>query len=127
MTTRVEVEGLLREVAPQALAALVRRYGDFGTAEDAVQEALLAAALQWPAEGVPDSPRGWLIAVAARRLIDWRRRESARRGKEAAAPQDRRTIRQLLTDRDEVDRKKRVKKARQADRTERATAERRKP
>ena len=85
MTTRVEVEGLLREVAPQALAALVRRYGDFGTAEDAVQEALLAAALQWPAEGVPDSPRGWLIAVAARRLIDWRRRESARRDKEAAA------------------------------------------
>jgi predicted RNA polymerase sigma factor len=85
VTTRVEVEGLLRELAPQALAALVRRYGDFATAEDAVQEALLAAALQWPAEGVPESPRGWLISVAARRLIDWRRRESARRGKEAAA------------------------------------------
>jgi len=80
-----EVEGLLRELAPQALAALVRRYGDFGAAEDAVQEALLAAALQWPQLGVPDSPRGWLIAVAARRLIDWRRRESARRSKEAAA------------------------------------------
>jgi predicted RNA polymerase sigma factor len=83
--TTGEVEGLLRALAPQALAALVRRYGDFGTAEDAVQEALLAAALQWPDQGVPDSPRGWLIAVAARRLIDWRRRESARRGKEAAA------------------------------------------
>jgi RNA polymerase sigma factor (sigma-70 family) len=80
-----EVEGLLRELAPQALAALVRRYGDFGTAEDAVQEALLAAALRWPEEGVPERPRGWLIAVAANKLVDWRRRESARRGKEAAA------------------------------------------
>ncbi len=85
MRSAPEVEGLLRELAPQALAALVRRYGDFGAAEDAVQEALLAAALQWPQLGVPDSPRGWLIAVAARRLIDWRRRESARRSKEAAA------------------------------------------
>ena len=85
MTTSVEVEGLLRELAPQVLAALVRRYGDFGNAEDAVQEALLAAALRWADEGVPAQPRGWLIAVAARRLIDWRRRESARRGKEAAA------------------------------------------
>jgi predicted RNA polymerase sigma factor len=80
-----EVEGLLRELAPQALAALVRRYGDFGTAEDAVQEALLAAALQWPDQGVPERPRGWVIAVAANKLIDWRRRESARRDKEAAA------------------------------------------
>src|SRR5947209_10983420 len=80
-----DAEDLLRCLAPQVLGALVRRYGDFGTAEDAVQEALLAAALQWPEQGVPDSPRGWLIAVAARRLIDWRRRESARRGKEAAA------------------------------------------
>jgi RNA polymerase sigma factor (sigma-70 family) len=80
-----EVEGLLRELAPQALAALVRRYGDFGTAEDAVQEALLAAALHWPDQGVPERPRGWLIAVAANKLIDWRRRESLRREKEAAA------------------------------------------
>ena len=85
MRSTPEVEGLLRELAPQALAALVRRYGDFGTAEDAVQEALLAAALRWPAEGVPEKPRGWLIAVAANKLVDWRRRESARRGKEAAA------------------------------------------
>jgi RNA polymerase sigma factor (sigma-70 family) len=79
------VEGLLRELAPQALAALVRRYGDFGTSEDAVQEALLAAALQWPTHGVPERPLGWVIAVAARRLIDWRRRESTRRIREAAA------------------------------------------
>ena len=63
-------EDLLRELAPQVLGALVRRYGHFDTAEDAVQEALLAAALQWPADGTPDSPRGWLITVASRRLTD---------------------------------------------------------
>ncbi len=85
MNTATEVEGLLRDLAPQVLTALVRRYGDFGNAEDAVQEALLAAAVRWAADGVPEQPRGWLIAVAARRLVDWRRREYARRGKEAAA------------------------------------------
>ena len=68
---------LLRELAPQVLGVLVRRYGQFDAAEDAVQEALLAAALQWPAEGVPDNPRSWLIAVAARRLVDEFRSESA--------------------------------------------------
>ena len=85
MRSTPEIEGLLRELAPQALAALVRRFGDFGACEDAVQEALLAAAQRWPDEGVPERPRGWLIAVAAHKLVDWRRRESARRGKEAAA------------------------------------------
>ena len=85
MSSAAEIEGLLRELTPQALAALVRRYGDFGSAEDAVQEALLSAAQQWPTQGVPESPRGWLITVAARRLIDWRRRDTARRDKEAAA------------------------------------------
>ncbi|WP_436491746.1 RNA polymerase sigma factor [Actinokineospora sp. HUAS TT18] len=80
-----DVEGLLRELAPQALGAVLRGGADFGAAEDAVQEALIAAARQWPEEGVPDSPRGWLIRVASRRLIDWQRREAARRGKEAAA------------------------------------------
>ena len=64
------VEELLRELAPQVLGALVRRYGQFDACEDAVQEALLAAAPQWPADGVPDNPRGWLITVAARRLTD---------------------------------------------------------
>ena len=59
-----EVEDLLRRLAPQVLGAVVRRYGHFDTAEDAVQEALLAAATQWPADGVPDNPRGWLITVA---------------------------------------------------------------
>ena len=85
MRSTPEFEGLLRELAPQVLAALVRRYGDFGAAEDAVQEALLAAALQWPHQGVPNNPRGWVTAVAARRLIDWRRRDAVRHRREAAA------------------------------------------
>ncbi len=72
-------EDLLRDLAPQVLGAVVRRYGHFDTAEDAVQEALLAAARQWPAEGVPDNPRGWLIRVAARRLTDLLRADQARR------------------------------------------------
>ena len=63
-------EHLLRELAPQVLGAVVRRFGDFAAAEDAVQEALLAAAAQWPRDGVPDNPRGWLIQVAARRMTD---------------------------------------------------------
>ena len=61
---------------------MIRRFGDFSAAEDAVQEALLAAALQWPEEGVPDNPRGWLIQVAARRLTDHWRTELARRRRE---------------------------------------------
>jgi RNA polymerase sigma factor (sigma-70 family) len=73
----------LRELAPQVLGAVVRRYGDFGAAEDAVQEALVAAALQWPRTGEPDDPRAWLIQVAARKLTDQVRSESARRRREA--------------------------------------------
>src|SRR5205809_2647582 len=76
-------EYLLRELAPQVLGAVVRRFGDFAAAEDAVQEALLAAALQWPEEGVPDNPRGWLIQVAARRMTDHLRADLARRRREA--------------------------------------------
>jgi RNA polymerase sigma factor (sigma-70 family) len=76
------IEGLLRELAPQALGALVRRHGQFDACEDAVQEALLAAALQWPADGFPDSPLAWLITVAERRLTDEWRSESARRRRE---------------------------------------------
>ncbi len=75
-------ENLLRELAPQVLGAVIRRFGDFAAAEDAVQEALLAAALQWPEEGVPDNPRGWLIHVAARRMTDHVRAELARRRRE---------------------------------------------
>ena len=78
-------EDLLRELAPQVLGALVRRYGHFDTAEDAVQEALLAAAVQWPADGVPGNPRGWLITVASRRLTDLLRSEQARQRREEAA------------------------------------------
>src|ERR1700744_2428233 len=75
-------EDLLRELAPQVLGALVRRFGHFDTAEDAVQEALLAAATQWPADGIPARPRGWLITVASRRLTDLLRAEQARRRRE---------------------------------------------
>ena len=78
------VEGLLRELAPQALGAVARRYGDFADAEDAVQEALLAAAAEWPTK-LPDSPLSWLIRVASRRLIDEYRRTDARRRREDLA------------------------------------------
>ena len=77
-----EVERLLRELAPQALGAVIRRFRDFSSAEDALQEALIAAADQWPREGLPDNPRGWLIHVAGRRLTDVRRSEFARRQRE---------------------------------------------
>jgi RNA polymerase sigma factor (sigma-70 family) len=79
------IDDLLRELAPQVLSSLVRRYGDFDTCEDAVQEALLAAALQWPAEGVPANPKGWLTTVAARRWIERWRQEAARRRREQTA------------------------------------------
>jgi RNA polymerase sigma factor (sigma-70 family) len=81
------LEELLRQLAPQVLGALVRRYGHFDTAEDAVQEALLAATRQWPAEGFPDNPRAWLITVASRRLTDLLRSEQARRRREDAVSQ----------------------------------------
>lgn len=78
-------EHLLRELAPQVLGAVIRRFRDFAAAEDAVQEALIAAALQWPREGVPDNPRGWLIQVASWRMTDYLRSEMARRRRETAA------------------------------------------
>ncbi|MGW4771666.1 RNA polymerase sigma factor [Nocardia sp. NPDC004278] len=76
------IEDLLRELAPQVLGTLVRRFGDFDTAEDALQEAMLAAATQWAADGLPDNPRGWLIQVAHRRMADAVRAEVARRRRE---------------------------------------------
>ncbi|MER6950036.1 DUF6596 domain-containing protein [Nonomuraea sp. NPDC000554] len=79
------VEGLLRELAPHVLGALLRRDGDFDACEDAVQEALLAAAVQWPSEGVPASPRGWLITVASRRRTEMWRADSARQRREERA------------------------------------------
>jgi RNA polymerase sigma factor (sigma-70 family) len=78
-------EHLLRDLAPQVLGAVIRRFRDFAAAEDAVQEALIAAAAQWPREGVPDHPRGWLIQVAFRRMTDHVRGELARRQRETAA------------------------------------------
>jgi len=80
--TAIRVEDLLRELAPQVLAALVRRYGQFHLCEDASQEALIAATAQWPAGGLPDNPRGWLITVASRRLMDQVRSEQSRRNRE---------------------------------------------
>ena len=83
MTASIEI--LLRDLAPQVLGALVRKYENFDTCEDAVQEALLAAAQQWPGEGIPDNPKGWLITVASRRWIELWRNESARRRREENA------------------------------------------
>jgi RNA polymerase sigma factor (sigma-70 family) len=77
-----EVEDLLRRLAPQVLGAVVRRYGHFDAAEDATQEALIAAATQWPDGGIPDNPRGWLITVASRRLTDLLRADQARQRRE---------------------------------------------
>jgi len=78
-------EHLLRDLAPQALGAVIRRFRDFAAAEDAVQEALIAAAAQWPLEGLPGNPRAWLIQVAFRRMADHVRSELARRQRETAA------------------------------------------
>ena len=89
MSTDAGVEDLLRQLAPQVLGALVRRYGHFDACEDAVQEALLAAAVQWPEQGVPENPRGWLITVASRRLTDQLRSEQARRRRGRTAPRRR--------------------------------------
>ena len=76
------VQDRLRNLAPAVLSALLRRYRDFGGCEDAVQEALLAAAMQWPTQGLPDNPKGWLISVATRRLTDQIRADTARRLRE---------------------------------------------
>jgi predicted RNA polymerase sigma factor len=78
-------DGRLRELAPRVLGAVVRRYGDFADAEDAVQDALIAAAAEWPTEGEPDNPLGWLIRVASRRMVEQYRREDARRRREDLA------------------------------------------
>jgi RNA polymerase sigma factor (sigma-70 family) len=82
--TEPRIEDLLRPLAPQVLGALVRRYGHFDLAEDAVQEALLASATQWPAEGIPGNPLAWIVTVASRRLTDLLRSELARRRREDA-------------------------------------------
>jgi RNA polymerase sigma factor (sigma-70 family) len=78
-------EHLLRELTPQVLGAVIRRFRDFADAEDAVQDALIAAAVQWPRDGLPENPRAWLIQVASRRMTDHLRSELARRRRETAA------------------------------------------
>jgi RNA polymerase sigma factor (sigma-70 family) len=85
VTTTSAVEDLLRELAPRVLSTIVRRFGQFDRCEDAVQEALLAAAIQWPESGVPESAHGWLVTVASRRMADQLRSESARQRREATA------------------------------------------
>jgi RNA polymerase sigma factor (sigma-70 family) len=84
-TTPRDIEGLLRDLAPQVLAALARRNTRFDAVEDAVQEALVSAAQQWPSDGVPANPRGWLITVGQRRLTDQLRSDVARQRRESAA------------------------------------------
>ena len=86
--TQARLDDLLRQLAPQVLGAVIRRFGDFSAAEDAVQEALLAAALHWPAEGVPASPRAWLIQAAGHRMTDQIRSDQARRRREEAAARE---------------------------------------
>ena len=88
MTSQRDVAETLRGLAPQVLGILARRYGQFDACEDATQEALIAAAAQWPADGIPESPRAWLVTVASRRLVDEWRSESARRRREDAAALD---------------------------------------
>ena len=87
-TTDTDLGHLLRELAPQVLGAVARRHTDFAIAEDAMQEALLAAAEQWPAEGIPANPRGWLYHVALRRITDRLRSDLARRRREETVASD---------------------------------------
>jgi len=83
-----DAEHLLRDLAPQVLGSVMRRYRDFAACEDAVQEALMAASQQWPRDGMPENPRGWLVQVASRRMVDQIRSDSARRQREHAAALD---------------------------------------
>lgn len=78
------VERLLRDLAPRVLGVMVRRFQDFAACEDAVQEALIAAADRWPSDGVPANPAGWLVQAARRRMIDQLRSDASRRAREAA-------------------------------------------
>jgi RNA polymerase sigma factor (sigma-70 family) len=95
-------ENLLRELAPRVLGALVRRYGDFADCEDAVQEALIVAATDWAAGGLPDKPLGWLIRVASRRLVNLHRGDAARRRREELAASSSRSTAESAPERDDT-------------------------
>jgi RNA polymerase sigma factor (sigma-70 family) len=99
----LRVEHLLRELAPQVLGAMVRRFRNFAASEDATQEALIAAATQWPRDGVPDNPRGWLIQVAQRRMIDHVRSEASRQDRELASAEGMPAVAHLLYGEPEID------------------------
>src|SRR5215467_14370353 len=96
-------EHLLRELAPQVLGAVARRFRDFASAEDAVQEAMIAAVTQWPQEGIPENPRGWLIQVASRRVTDQLRSDGARRLREAAVAMEMETVAPAINLEPEID------------------------
>jgi len=95
------VERLLREITPQVLGALTRRHRDFAAAEDAVQEALIDASMQWPLEGVPENAAGWLFRVALRRLTDSRRSDASRRRREERSASELESEEMRLTSLDE--------------------------
>ena len=85
LTLPTGTEDLLRDLAPRVLATLVRRYGDFDAADDAVQEAMVAAARRWPRQGIPEKPQAWLLQSATRRMIDQWRSDRSRRAREEVA------------------------------------------
>jgi RNA polymerase sigma factor (sigma-70 family) len=95
-------EDLFRRLAPQVLGALVRRYGHFSACEDAVQEALIAASMQWPDRGRPANPKAWLTAVATRRLTDALRSDSARRRREVTVTSTLTPIEASVSDEDDT-------------------------
>ena len=96
------VEDLLRNLAPQVLGTLTRQSGDFDAAEDAVQEALIAAADHWPREGIPEYPRAWLLRTAGRRLVDQRRSEQARANRELQVGLDSAAAQPTASDEDDT-------------------------
>jgi RNA polymerase sigma factor (sigma-70 family) len=102
VSTERRVEDLLRELAPQVLGLLVRRYGRFDACEDAVQEALLAASVHWVKDGLPDSPRSWLVTSASRRVVDEWRSETARRRREDSVAALEPTVQTRPSDQDDT-------------------------
>src|SRR5215467_7430379 len=97
------IERILRELAPQVLGGVARRFRDFSSAEDAVQEAMIAGFTQWPHEGIPDNPRGWLIQVACRRMTDHVRSEIARRERETVVAAEAENLPPALEIQSEID------------------------